>query len=306
MTAFGVVALWAAGCKNGNVVEVLTTGAEYIVARHRDGTLSAWIDKHNDDDAPCPVDAFSQCSAERADSRAHYRALRPVQGAVSAFGVGPHANCAVVVNSQAKCWGEYAEYVEVGGMAGFTGVQCSGAQCCFWNLDDTLTCDGLDGTYAGYRVHFESIEPVSSIAFKGDSVVTLRSDGVLDCNGEDLRPVPCDTSGWDGVAYDKIDHGAYFLALLSDGSAVFWTDQYDDPHVFPGPYSDIAGGSKHFCGLFADQHVECESLDEQSDLTPPEDLRFLQISAGGHTACGTTTDHRPVCWGEGVPEELLE
>ncbi len=275
-------------CKDGNITEV-QAGLFDVVARHSDGHLSEW---HRDD-----AWKSDRTPAERAEIRAM---RRPPSGEVSAYSIGDGVDCAVV-DGKASCWGYGADAVNLSGVGGLTAVECNLGYCCFWKADESLICAG-----DAYLDSWQFPDATNSVALKQDEVMRLGSDGVLQCEANSgWVDLPCGTAEWEGVPYVKLSGKGLTCLLLEDGSALCWWDR-DEPHDYPGPYEDISVGDTHFCGLFADQHVECEGFDERSDVTPPDDVKFLQVSAGWGNSCGTTTDNRAVCWGKGVPEVLLE
>ena len=65
-----------------------------------------------------------------------------------------------------------------------------------------------------------------------------------------------------------------------------------------GPFTEIAIGSAHVCGLRSDGHVTCTGTDAVAGLTPPAGP-FTEIASGPSYVCGRTAAAEVVCWGGG-------
>ena len=59
----------------------------------------------------------------------------------------------------------------------------------------------------------------------------------------------------------------------------------------------ISAGAAHTCGLRPDGTAVCWGHNGDGRASPPRDERFTSISAGSLHTCGVTVDDRAVCWG---------
>jgi alpha-tubulin suppressor-like RCC1 family protein len=65
------------------------------------------------------------------------------------------------------------------------------------------------------------------------------------------------------------------------------------------PYCvQVSCGSGNTCGLRDNGYMECWGKNQYGQSSPPQYIRFKQISVGnfGHS-CGITVENRSICWG---------
>lgn len=60
----------------------------------------------------------------------------------------------------------------------------------------------------------------------------------------------------------------------------------------------VSCGSGNTCGLHDNGYVECWGKNQYGQSSPPQYIRFKQISVGnfGHS-CGITVENLSICWG---------
>jgi alpha-tubulin suppressor-like RCC1 family protein len=80
----------------------------------------------------------------------------------------------------------------------------------------------------------------------------------------------------------------------SDGSTSSKAVPVDSP---AGPFTKVRAGAGHYCGIHADQTVECWGFNPDVRATAP-DGKFLDVAPGGFHTCGLKTDHTIACWGD--------
>ncbi len=248
-------------------------------------------------------------------------------GPYAAISSGRGHTCALYVDGQADCWGDYAQ-LEVGQR---------------WNQP---------GPLAGGPHHFESI------AVADDHACGIDREGTLLCWGENrwgqlgwpstgLHPKaaePIQVPGGLGFVSVYVGPG-HTCALKGDGRAYCWgrndfgqlgtgdvnelciegsnntrgceTDPAGPRPVDQGPtrFFTLAVGQLHTCGLSVAGEAFCWGRGKAGQLGVPDeevrtpvrvqtDVLFTRIAAGARHTCGISTEGRAYCWGWGQLGQL--
>ena len=103
------------------------------------------------------------------------------------------------------------------------------------------------------------------------------------------------------------DHAKIATASYTPFGNACRTDDPDDPRCWgawvtegmpAGSLTQVALSHSHACGLRPDGSVVCWGSADPATLTPPEGVRFRQLSAGSVGTCGIVDeDSSIVCWG---------
>ncbi len=200
---------------------------------------------------------------------------------------GPGSACATMGNGEVQCW--------VGAMPAPSGsyrqVAVGSGFACALDFDDAITCTGSPPSGIG--------PSYLQIAAGPDHLCGLRPDLGIECFGGTLISDPPDD------VYQMVSRGLDFAcALRLDGRvACFGSDSHGQVSgAAAGPFSDLAGGTRHACGLDAAGGVEC--WGDTAGFAPnfPVGIAFVEISAGTNYSCGIRdSDGGIQCWGWNPP-----
>ena len=220
---------------------------------------------------------------------------------------GDSHTCALVAaDGSARCWGDdtYGQapdrvgpYTEVvAGTFHTCGLRTSGAMDCWGGLGQGEGLEGLD-TYrtlaAGYAHNC--------------GILTARAgidDAGIDCDGWALSGAAGDFPGpfTDVTATTQAElFSSTTCGLLIDGSVHCWGARSGGGYQrtrYPGPYSAIATGAAHTCGvLVGDGSTECwwgtNAYGESTSQPGP----FAALTAGDQHTCGLLVAGGLQCWG---------
>jgi hypothetical protein len=209
------------------------------------------------------------------------------------------------------------------------GLTASGSIVCWGHgyNDESPTCSDGGGIFSCDRHPPAGVFTAISV---GDQLAcAVRADGTLACwtnSGETPDAVPSGT--FVDVSIDKEDDSA--CAIGTDGHVVFWSGGQgpsivDGPlqiareangicvldkngmvqcvygyvmnlTVPTGPFTEIAIGNQHVCGLTPQGHAICTGTGGVAGITPPAGP-FVEIASGPDFVCGRTDAARVLCWG---------
>ena len=214
-----------------------------------------------------------------------------------------------------------------------TAIEAGGHYTCGFRTEGGVVCWDVRDEFSPFGT-----EQVVEIYPGGTHVCGLRSDGSALCYNFLLRPPP------EGERFVAISTAsAHVCGLRSDGGALCWgsnlagqlTSVENGPYIADpvsppedGPFSAIATGAYHTCGLRSDGTAVCWGydfeglaeraigsvpdpndaldkgwLEQQERLSsipisaPPEGERFTALTAGVLHACGLREDGGVSCWG---------
>jgi alpha-tubulin suppressor-like RCC1 family protein len=191
---------------------------------------------------------------------------------------------------------------------------------------------------AGERRYTLLVGPVAQLSAGPYHTCELRSDGTVDCWGDDTSgesTPPASTfrfisvgeydscgirndnsmdcwglSGleWFGTNYSQVsltrNNTDNLCILHPDGTlSCVGSDYYGESTPPSGYFTQVSVGDYHTCGLRTTGSVQCWGSNLDDQLLAPDDT-FIQISARGNHTCGIKTDGTLSCWGEesyGVP-----
>jgi hypothetical protein len=198
------------------------------------------------------------------------------------------------------------------------------------SFGDGITCQGLGPLSAGYQWSC-AVEPNDDAACWGQytldsQVATAGYRQVAGawllfgfCGLELDGDITCTNGSVATAAFSHLDESFlqvvmgtdFACGLTSDLEAVCSGLTAQNTTVTQGgPYTMLAAGSTHACGLREDDStVECwgDPVASSSNVCPgascpqatPPSGKFVQIAAGGQTSCALTQDGQVTCWGNG-------
>ncbi len=240
-------------------------------------------------------------------------ASAPPNGTFSEVAVGYSRSCGIRRNGEVECWYSSPNQIEKPTPPGkFVGI-AGGRHTCGIRADNTLICWGCDEVTSFQSApctdtpwgHFVDVSAGER------APCAVEKNGGLVCWGDQrVADVP-ERSRYLSVA----SSGGNNCALNTDGTVECWghnlQGQCDAPD---GSFTEITAGWWHMCGLREDGTVDCwgccegdraatkwmsedgGSCDRGQCSTPGG--TFTQISAGGETTCGITTEGTVQCWGD--------
>ena len=106
---------------------------------------------------------------------------------------------------------------------------------------------------------------------------------------------PTPTSGFIAITAGS----RHSCGVKADNTAICWGDNdYGQTTVPTGRFNTVAAtfGSAHTCGIKTDNTAICWGNDDYGQATAPAD-EFIAVTAGGAHSCGIKTDGTAICWG---------
>lgn len=245
---------------------------------------------------------------------------------------GDDHTCVIVQGSSISCWGNTSsniitapagEYVHVAAIGDTTcGVDTAGGVVC-WGDDTTVTV-GEPGA-ADFK----------HVGITNGGACALNGSGAIACWGL------AETNGGAGIlenapadgGYDRLIRGSATLCAVKAGQPTCWgylptsgnptgpldsADRYGSwcsvvagaldcmgggvsGHPLGNTVAQVVVGDTHACAISETGNPYCWGLDP---ITPPTDVKFLELSAGKGHSCGITVDGDVRCWGTGAGADV--
>ncbi len=211
--------------------------------------------------------------------------------------------CGLKTDGRIACWGgdSYGQATPPSGE--FTQVACGHAFSCGLEPDGTVLCWGDEGGWGSGEGPAPVALPgpfreVAAGMYRceeygctsgGRHVCALRTDGALDCWGENDNGQATPPSG---TFTQVVVGGDYGCALGEEGRVECWglIDL-----ALEGGFVQITLGQEDLCGLTAEGSASCGSGTGAAQ--PPDGLLLRQMSCGS-SCCGVTEDLTIACWGD--------
>ncbi len=259
----------------------------------------------HDDDGACP----KNCSAANDDDcKACGDQCKSLAlcdpGTSCAVAVGDFAACALDSDLSAHCWGGHSGEDRPPSDT-FSHIAVGSSHVCGVKTDQSIRCWGsnsLDRSVVPAQVADWEFSRVSA----GSGTCALREDGRVTCWGglfpsSSRRPWPTE-NGFIQLDYYGLSHAC---ALHRDGRIVCWGDDDDNALDPPddGPYSSVAVGRGHSCGVRSGEVVCWGTGGIQTPPIIEPSGPVQQISIGEDHACGLLDNFTVECWGDisGLP-----
>ncbi len=242
--------------------------------------------------------------------------LVPIDGPVTAVGVGTAHACGLTRGARAFCWGQgaggapgggramaAAGPVAVTGGAPFAAITGGGAHTCALSTAGAAFCWGANRAgELGTRAGAPSAVPVSVAAPAGVVFTAIAAGSSHTC------ALASNGAGYCWGANDDGQLGTGTTSGANQPAAV----------LAPGPLRDISAGGTHTCALAATGSAWCWGANASgqtgsggagtSPVTRPVavagGLTFASIASGEAHSCGLTTDGAAYCWGAGRTGQL--
>lgn len=209
--------------------------------------------------------------------------------------------CGLKADGTAECWG--ALY-NTGGLMSpvgsvFTKIADGNKHVCGLKADGSVECWGDN---SGGQLNAPSGVTFKDIAAATSHTCGLKTDGTIVCWGSDGGGGGGVTTPPAGDNFTQVSTGQYLACgLKTDGTVVCWGSDAGTGMAPPPPgvtFSSISVGAAGLaCGIKTDGYAQCWGLPSEGQTTPPSDITFTQVSAGGNHACGIATDNTIRCWG---------
>ncbi len=249
----------------GNIVTMLSAGANYNCEIRSDSTVGCW---GNNDDAQstAPAGTFTQVSA------------------------GDVHTCAIKTDGKIICWGDDSEGQTVPPTDSFKQISAGFLHTCGIKNDDQIACWGNNdddqlnqpgGTF-------------TQISAGDFHTCAIKSNGDISCWGNDDDNQLDEPSG----SFKQISAGgSHTCAIKSDETVHCWGTNDDNESSAPsGAFIQVSAGASHTCGIKSNNTVTCWGDDSEKQASPPLGA-FTQISAGVVHTCGIRSDGTVSCWG---------
>ncbi len=199
--------------------------------------------------------------------------------------------CAVDTAGGVVCWGDDTT-VTVGepAAAGFKHVGITERGVCVLDGSGALTCWGLAEVDGGLGI----IEDAPS---DNGYETLIRGQGTL-CAIKAAQPT-CwgylPTSGNPIGPLDSVDRYGNWCSVVA--GALDCAGGGVGGHPLGNTVAQVVVGDTHACAISETGNPYCWGLDP---ITPPTDVKFLELSAGKGHSCGITVDGDVRCWGTGT------
>ena len=296
----------------------ISAASDQVCAIRTDGSQLCWGAASSPSAVPVPQVAagWQHTCAITSDSTLDCWSS---SGAVTSPPVGNYINvdsgddfaCAVEqTTGNLNCWGDNALGATGVSMASSTQVTAGGGHACAIRVNGSVTCWGDNGFGQAPITILESFLQISA-GFRHTCGVTI--DGSIDCWGDNTfgqavdQPVdPMDPS----TRYERVSAGAFHTCGkrvsgtvdcwgINDGSI----NDFGQTTSPSGSFLDVDVDSLHSCGLRDAGTVECWGLNTQGQSTPPTNVRFAALDAGGTQTnpgftCGVGQQGSLACWGD--------
>jgi hypothetical protein len=235
-------------------------------------------------------------------------------GAVTSPPIGSYTNvdsgddfaCAVeATTGDLNCWGDNTLGTTGVSTAASTQVTAGSDHACAIRADGAVNCWGenTDG-------QAPSLIPGSYLQLSAGFAHTcgVTSSGDIDCWGDnfdgqatDQLADPMDSS----TRYERVSAGAFHTCgKRVSGNVDCWgLNTSGQAMAVGGSFLDVDAESLHSCGLRDAGTLECWGLNLQGQVSPPVNLRFAAINAGGTETnpgftCGVGNRGSVACWGD--------
>lgn len=192
-------------------------------------------------------------------------------------------------DTEATSPNEADRYTEISmGPGGFLAVALKGDGTLeFWS--GSLRTVGLTGDFLPPEDRF------IQAAAGQDHVCAIRTDGAIDCWGDDDYGQATPPAG----EFVQIDAaGLHNCAVRSNGQVACWGYDSQGQSTPPdGRFTSVSIESSTSCGVRTDGTITCWGDDMGSQSGPPEGV-FTQIDVYEYHACGVRDDGQIICWGD--------
>jgi alpha-tubulin suppressor-like RCC1 family protein/S1-C subfamily serine protease len=234
---------------------------------------------------------------------------------------GDHDACALTLTGLALCWGDFfpdgpkATPVQVPSSQRFQRISKGPSHACAIAMDGTAYCWGKNQWgQLGDGTTTDRYEPRP---VKGDIKWSEIATGInTSCAISTSQDVYC----WG----ENLNH----LAPLPDEKVLEPVPAFSSPHmqkIVIGGEPDIGGdgNTKFACGVAVEGQLYCwggavsrrfpfpgnssngsKPADPSQPVQMSESLKFTSVGAGKFGACGVTSDHQVMCWGDNLYGEL--
>ena len=223
-------------------------------------------------------------------------------GRFSAVAVGGSHSCGLRTDGTVVCWGRRQEGQLDAPSGRFAAVAAGYVHSCGLRADGSVVCWG--GNHADPPAgQFDSL-----VAGRNHSC-GLRTDGTAECWG-DNRGGQADAPGGRFVSLAAGRH--HSCGVRPDGTIDCWgtppvvgapggvqivrVDDVAEVAQSAMPFSAIAVGGWHSCGLRADGTIACWGWNFAGQVNAPEG-EFVAVTVGGWHSCGLRADRTVECWG---------
>jgi alpha-tubulin suppressor-like RCC1 family protein len=263
----------------------VTTGMRHSCAIRSNGTVVCW--------------GYNCCGQ-----------TRPPAGSFTQVSGGILHTCGIRTDGSAVCWGGHGSCASSSAPGGnFTKISAGDETACGLTAQGTVACWGCPSNGVPVETAPADLGTAIDVGANGRYFCAVTAAGNLSCWGETLLSSLPTLSGLDSVSLNgSIGFGCIHA---SSGSYHCWQDiivantgqptsheaSADPDGSPPGLFAKVRAGAGHFCGIRANQTVECWGFNPDGRATPPSGT-FLDVAPGGFHTCGLRTDHTISCWGD--------
>ena len=230
------------------------------------------------------------------------------EGRYTSISAGAEHTCAINVAQQVRCWGSDHRGQSSPPAGRFRNVSAGDNHSCSVETNGRVRCwghnsDGKSGPPSGRFL------AVSNSTF---NTCGLEQDGDIRCWGSNRSR---QSEPLDGQFIGVATAGTYTCALDQSGDVHCWGANRATAEQIEADFSEISGGSNHFCGLKRDGELDCfvppwsNTSVTDGKLDAPAGS-YRAVSAGDSHSCAVSDDGYVSCWGdyqfgqEIVPEGL--
>lgn len=202
---------------------------------------------------------------------------------------GGFSSCKLNLNDSLSCWGvDVSEQEPLVRTSHYSEVTVGFVHTCGLRIDGSILCWGSrsDG-----RSDPPTAGQFTQISAGGEHTCALQTDGRAVCWGKNhlnqVSPMPS------GLFRQISAGGEHTCAMRVDGSVVCWGRYPSENET----YSQISAGDFHTCGLRANGSISCWGDNQYGQAPSILDGTFSQVTCGSQFSCGLKTDGSVACWG---------